>query len=83
MVVDDEWLCPECTAGGRGQSAGLRVPFAARNAMGETATIAHGAAFVAGVARGRGYEEEAGMRCLVGKEALGWMGQAGEWGWVG
>jgi len=28
---DDDWLCPECTVGGRGESAGLRLPVAARN----------------------------------------------------
>jgi hypothetical protein len=41
---DDPWLCPECEAGGRAESAGLRVPLAGCDADGAIHWHMHGGA---------------------------------------
>lgn len=40
---EGDWLCPECVVGGRGETAGLRIPVAARNKWKQPHYIVNGA----------------------------------------
>eukprot|EP00798_Chlamydomonas_sp_ICE-L_P027352 gene27352-4653_t len=46
-IPEGEWMCPECKMGGRGESAGLRVPTAGRTPSGLPCWISYGCLFQA------------------------------------
>ncbi|KAL0019631.1 hypothetical protein WJX77_005620 [Trebouxia sp. C0004] len=44
-IPEGEWLCPECSVGGRGETAGLRVPRAGLNQHKQPHWMCHGCLF--------------------------------------
>ncbi|KAL3131285.1 hypothetical protein ABBQ38_000578 [Trebouxia sp. C0009 RCD-2024] len=44
-IPPGEWLCPECSVGGRGETAGLRVPRAGLNQHKQPHWVCHGCLF--------------------------------------